>query len=250
VLARTRAIRCLLVAGRYAPEAAFARRCANCHIGTIVAVNFVGHIAVGVAESGGADPQFLVGAALPDFASMARTRLPGRATGTLAAGIALHHATDHAFHADPWFHECEHELRTELRADGLPDGGARACAHVGVELLLDGALLREPDAADAVTTVYDEIGDPSDAVVTLAAPDEQISWREHLVGISRRLDPASYDDADAVGRRLHTIAARRPRLAFPSSMVDVVTARLRALQPQVRDDAPYVLQRVVRALAD
>jgi hypothetical protein len=209
-------------------------------------VNFVGHIAVGVS-SGGDEPEFLVGSALPDFASMGRTRLRPPAPGALADGIALHHAADHAFHADPWFHELERDLRTDLLADGLPDGGARACAHVGVELLLDGELVRQREVADAVATVYEQISDPSDAVVGLAAPQEKARWHEHLVAIPQRLDPAAYADPDVVGRRLHTITSRRPRLAFPSSMVDAVCVRLYALQPRIADDAPTVRQRVTRS---
>jgi acyl carrier protein phosphodiesterase len=210
-------------------------------------VNFVGHIAVGAANADDDDAEFLVGTAVPDFASMARTRLRGAAPGTLADGITLHHATDRAFHADAWFLTLERDLRAGLLDDGLPDGGARACAHVGVELLLDGALVRERTVHDAVGRVYEGIGEPSDAVVELATPQERVRWHEHLVGISRRLDPTSYGDADAVGRRLHTITSRRPRLAFPSSMVDAVSARLQALQPRIRDDAPTVLRRMTRA---
>jgi hypothetical protein len=181
---------------------------------------------------------------------MARTRLRGTVSGTLADGIALHHAADRAFHADEWFLTMERALRSGLLADGLPEGGARACGHVGVELLLDGAFVHDAGVHDAVGRVYDEIGAPSDAVVALAEPHERVRWHEHLVGISQRLDPVSYDDAAAVARRLHTIASRRPRLAFPSSMVDVVCTRLRALQPRIADDAPTVLQRTARAVAD
>src|SRR5438874_13394876 len=108
--------------------------------GQAVPVNFVGHIATGLRAAGdGDDPAFLVGTALPDFASMRRTRL-GPAVGPLADGIALHHATDHAFHADGWFLDLERDLRDGLRRDGLPAGPARPCAHLGPELLLDRAL--------------------------------------------------------------------------------------------------------------
>jgi hypothetical protein len=212
-------------------------------------VNFVGHIAVGAAVASGDDAEFLVGTAVPDFASMARTRLRGAAPGALADGITLHHATDRAFHADEWFLALERDLRAGLLADGLPDGGARACAHVGVELLLDGALLSETDVASAVSSVYEGIGEPSDAVVELAAPLERARWHEHLVGISQRLDPTSYSDADAVGRRLHTITSRRPRLAFPPTMVETVCARLHTLQPRISDGAQDVLRRASRAVA-
>ena len=91
-------------------------------------MNFVGHIATGLAV-GGDDPSFLVGTALPDFASMGRMRLEHGASGPLADGIALHHTTDHAFHAEDWFLDFERDLRAVLADDGLPDGAPRARAR-------------------------------------------------------------------------------------------------------------------------
>ena len=141
----------------------------------------MGHIATGLRVGGDpVDPPFLVGTALPDFAAMARTRL-GAAEGSLGEGIALHHATDHAFHAEGWFLDLERELRELFRDDGLPDGGARACAHVGPELLLDGALLDDPAIASGVSTVYEQIASPDDDVVDLAptastTSGARISW--------------------------------------------------------------------------
>src|ERR1051325_9448351 len=130
-------------------------------------VNFVGHIAAGLRVGDDRQPTaFLVGTALPDFASMARTRLRP-ANGSLAEGIALHHAIDHAFHAHDWFLDAERDVRDSLRADGLPDGAARACAHVGPELLLDGALLDDDAVARAVDRVYDVLADPPDDVLDL-----------------------------------------------------------------------------------
>jgi len=212
----------------------------------LVAVNFVGHIAVGLA-SGEARPAFLVGTALPDFASMARTRL-GRAHGALGDGIATHHAADHAFHGQPWFLELERELRASLSQAGLPDGAARACAHVGPELLLDGALVDDPDVARAVGSVYDELADPSAVVVDLVAPDERVRWRDHLVGVTRRLDPLRYRDADVVAQRLHAVASRRPRLAFDDDLVDTVAVEMRRVQPHVSASARDVVTNVVDAL--
>src|SRR5262249_37010803 len=97
---------------------------------------------------------------------MARTRL-GRAGGLLGDGIALHHSADHAFPAQPWFLEPERELRPSLSPDALPDGAARACAHVGPELLLDGALVDELDVARGVDVVYRSIAEPADEIVDL-----------------------------------------------------------------------------------
>ena len=188
-------------------------------------VNFVGHIATGLRVRGDeAEAPFLVGTALPDFAAMGRTRL-GAAAGPLGGGIALHHATDQAFHADPWFLDFERELRSAFRADGLGDGAARA-RDVGPELLLDGALVENPAIANGVATVYEQIAAPHDDVVDLAPVDQHERWRAHLVGVATRLDPFTYDDATIVAQRLHHITAHRPRLAFSDEHVDAVAARL------------------------
>jgi hypothetical protein len=214
----------------------------------LVPVNFVGHIAVGLAGGAVRDPSlFLVGTALPDFASMARTRL-GPADGALGAGIATHHAADHAFHGQRWFIDLEHDLRAALSEDGLPEGAARACAHVGPELLLDGALVDDPDIVRAVDGVYDELAEPSTVVVELVPPEERGRWRDHLVGVTRRLDPVSYRDTDVVARRLHAVTSRRPRLAFEDELVEAVAVHMRRVQPHVSASAPDVVTSVVSAL--
>jgi hypothetical protein len=211
-------------------------------------VNFVGHIATGLQAAGDGDgPAFLVGTALPDFASMRRTHL-GHAVGPLGDGIALHHATDHAFHTEGWFLDLERDLRDGLRHDGLSDGAARACAHVGPELLLDGALFADPSIARGVSTVYDEIAAPSDDVVDLVPDQERHEWRNHLVGVATRLDPFTYGDPAIVARRLHTITSRRPRLAFEGALVHAVSTRMTVVQPHIVASAPEVLDRVSGAV--
>jgi len=212
-------------------------------------VNFVGHIATGLRIGDEpVDPAFLVGVALPDFAAMGRTRL-GPAEGPLGDGIALHHATDQAFHSQAWFLDFERELRGRLRQDGLPDGAARACAHVGPELLLDGALLDDPVVGSGVRTVYERIAAPDDDVVDLAPDGTQDRWRAHLVGVTTRLDPFTYGDTTVVAQRLHAITSRRPRLAFDSELIGAVQERMVSVQPRITSSASDVLDAVVRSVA-
>ena len=209
----------------------------------------MGHIATGLRIGDDpVTPEFLVGTALPDLAAMARTRL-GAADGALGDGIAIHHATDQAFHRDAWFLDFERELRALLREDGLPDGAARACAHVGPELLLDGALLDDPAVANGVRTVFGEIAAPDDDTVDLAPDGQQDQWRAHLVGVATRLDPFTYRDAAVVAQRLHTITSRRPRLAFDADLVGAIRARMVSVQPRIVSSATDVLDRVVGAVA-
>src|SRR5690606_31275930 len=51
-------------------------------------MNFFGHACVAARVD--SDPRVLLGAMLPDFASMSRTRLAGSEDPAVAAGIALH----------------------------------------------------------------------------------------------------------------------------------------------------------------
>jgi hypothetical protein len=213
------------------------------------AMNFVGHIAVGLRARGrNATTAFAVGTALPDFASMARMRLQ-TGQGVLAEGIAVHHATDEAFHSNDWFVDLERSLRASLGRDGLPDGASRGCAHVGPELLLDGALFDDLRIADAVVLVYSALANPTVEVVDLVAEPERRRWRSHLMGVTTRLDPGGYRDADVVARRLHTVMARRPRLRFEDDLVPVLAARLHEVQPQVAASAEAVLDTISSTVA-
>lgn len=221
---------------------------ARAKCGKLCVVNFVGHIAAGIRVDGHREASlFLVGTALPDFASMARARL-AQTHGALGAGIATHHAADHAFHGQAWFIDLERELRASLSRDGLPEGAARACAHVGPELLLDGALIGDEDVARAVGDVYDELADPPKFVVNLVAADERTRWREHLVAVTRRLDPHAYRDPNVVAQRLHAVASRRLRLAFDDDLIDTVAVRMSHVQPRITASAQGVVTRVVAAL--
>ena len=211
-------------------------------------MNFVGHIAVGVTvDASRADTEFLLGTALPDFAAMARLKLD-RTSGSLGAGMQLHHDTDAVFHRQGWFLDLEHDLLDDLTAAGVPRGGALACAHVGVELLLDGELLRADDTAAAVVDVYGSMASPPAAALDVVDDSERDRWAEHLSGIATRLDPFRYADPGSVAQRLHRITSSRPRLAFERDQIATIAALLAVVQPQIAASAPDVLARVAAAV--
>ncbi|MEX2100552.1 MAG: hypothetical protein WEB19_03980 [Acidimicrobiia bacterium] len=210
-------------------------------------MNFVGHIATGLAIDDASGTTFLLGTALPDFAAMVRLRLD-RTDGELGLGMQLHHDTDAVFHRQGWFLEHEHELLADLVASGVPRGGALACAHVGVELLPDGEQLREPAAATAVVDVYAAMEHPPEIAIEVVPPDARDRWREHLSGIARRLDPFLYRDPSSVAQRLHRITSSRPRLAFDIGHVPTITEHLARVQPRIGQSAAEVLAEVARAL--
>ena len=64
-------------------------------------MNFFGHAVVAGWFEG--DPRYVLGSMLPDFASMSGTRLNPVEQPEVAAGVALHHRTDDAFHGAPSF---------------------------------------------------------------------------------------------------------------------------------------------------
>jgi hypothetical protein len=63
-------------------------------------VNFFGHAAIASWHSP-ADAGVALGSMLPDFASMCGARLDEQRDPRVAAGVALHHATDAVFHRAP-----------------------------------------------------------------------------------------------------------------------------------------------------
>jgi hypothetical protein len=215
-------------------------------------LNFVGHIAIGVAVDGPrADTEFLLGTALPDFAAMARLRLDRTTTigsGSLRAGMQLHHDTDAIFHRQGWFLDFEHALLDDLSAAGVPRGGALACAHVGVELLLDGELIRAQETAAAVVDVYLSMATPPAVALDVVDGTQRERWAEHLAGIAARLDPFLYRDPTSVAQRLHRITSSRPRLAFEPEQIATIATLLADVQPRIAASAPDVLAQVAAAI--
>lgn len=206
-------------------------------------MNFFGHATVAAWMSD--DPRWVLGAMLPDFASMSRARLRGARDGAVTAGIALHHATDEAFHGAPTFLELCGQGAETLEAAGLGRGAARAVAHVGTELLLDGLLLDDAEAArcyrGAVALPREPLGllFHEGGAARFAALDARL--REHDL-------PEDYRSPERVALRLEPILARRPRLAFAPRERPAVVAYLERTQRALSRAAPLLLAEVRRGL--
>lgn len=84
-------------------------------------MNFIGHAQVALWTS--SSPAFVLGAMLPDFASMAGTRLAARLHSSdepeLAAGVSLHHLTDEVFHGSAPFIALMQEAMDALTGRGV-----------------------------------------------------------------------------------------------------------------------------------
>lgn len=198
-------------------------------------MNVLGHTHAAAARRPG-DLRFVLGAVLPDLASMAGVRLDDRARrGTLGEGIRCHYAVDRAFHAAEAFRLGVAALRADLLAAGLATGPARAVAHAGWELLLDGTLVGT--ATEETYRAALVHGPEAGAAVR---PDHRERW----LTVTRQWGappPLRYDDAGWVAERLHGMLERRPRLRFAATEVGSVAAVLDRHADRVRSAAPGVL---------
>ncbi|MEQ9079462.1 MAG: hypothetical protein RLP09_36720 [Sandaracinaceae bacterium] len=200
-------------------------------------MNFFGHAVAALWEHD--DPRWVLGAMMPDFASMCGTRFREAADDVVSAGVDHHHAADLVFHGLPTFLYWCNGGAEVLEARGVGRGASRAVAHVGTELLLDGVLLeRHPEAR----ALYLEAIQLPAAPLGLAfhggpEPFEQLQSRLQDHGL-----PEGYRDPEEVARRLERILSRRPRLAIRDEELPTITAWL----TQTRDE----LEERTEALCD
>jgi acyl carrier protein phosphodiesterase len=184
-------------------------------------MNFFGHVCVAIVRSD--NPRFLLGAMLPDLASMASLRLGKLRDAELAAGVALHHHTDRLFHGAEAFRGlCESALQ-DLENAGVARGAARAVGHVGSELLLDGVLSADGPARTAYARAL-EVGlrERVEHDVGFEGDANPSRLRRLLERLSQGPLPEGYRDVDFVHARLEALLASRPRLSLaPGDSVPV-----------------------------
>lgn len=177
-------------------------------------MNFFSHAVVATWTS--SDPAYVLGAMLPDFASMIGTRPPPVSHGPMADGVALHHATDDVFHVTRNFTVLTDVAEDALKAEGIQRGTAMAVAHVGVEILLDGVLAQKNAAAVVAYRAALAAGQAGDLGEHIEWKDDKFAGR--FEEMMKRL--LTYDiqetsvDPEVVTRRLRRTLAGRPRLAF------------------------------------
>ena len=196
-----------------------------------------------VAERRFAEPLGVLGAMLPDFASVLRLRLAAPADAAIAAGVRLHGETDARFHAAPEFLALQAEGREHLLSAGLSRGAARAAAHVGIELALDGWLAR-PSPRSAIFGAADEAAAALDAPARLFRSGFDL---ERWCALCARLRDGELPDAFALPERcaegVERALARRPRLALAPGERTTVAAWLRAADGALGASAPALLAR-------
>ena len=201
-------------------------------------MNVLGHASVALAW-GRDDPAFVLGAVLPDLASMVHVRIDrSLLDGRISDGMSCHIGADAIFHDHPHFRAGSAALRRDLVSQGLDRGPVRAIGHAGWELLLDGTLLGSP--AEAAYWRALEVGEL--AMDAIAEPDRP-RWLGFL-SYRRRRPRLRYDDAPWVAERLHDLLARRPRLRFSRRELPAVADVLGAHAGAVAAVGPGVLTAV------
>jgi hypothetical protein len=201
-------------------------------------MNVLGHASVALAW-GGDDPAFVLGAVLPDLASMVHVRIDrSLLEGPVGDGMSCHIGADAIFHDHPDFRAGSAALRRDLASQGLDRGPVRAIGHAGWELLLDGTLLGS--RAEAAYWRALDVGEL--AMDAIAEPDRP-RWLGFL-SYRRRRPLLRYDDPPWVAERLHDLLARRPRLRFSRRELPAVADVLGAHAGAVAAVGPGVLTAV------
>ena len=212
--------------------------------GSVAGVNFAAHAAVAARCSPAVDVR--LGAVLPDISAILGVRLR-RPNEALDAGIATHYATDSAFHASGWFTNQMKICSTRLQAAGVGRGPARAAAHVGVELLLDGAVLANDDT---FRDVWSQLAAPAALVRDAVHDDERDDWIDRLGQFTTRLDPWRYSEPDYAAARIEGMLRHRPRLRLETGQASIVAVVLRSIASGVAADAEQVVDDIAAVVAN
>lgn len=205
-------------------------------------VNFFGHCVVARWEP--VDAAFVLGAMLPDFASMARTRVPKARNPVVEAGIQHHHDTDRAFHGAPTFLDLMYEEQDILDAQGLSYGSAMAVAHVGVELILDGWLVGRLGE----DPIYRQALEVTDHGLEWSEPDVEPRWEMLRGKLLESPLPEAYRDDGFVSSRLVRILAHRPRLALDETEAKRVDEWVADARTRVHARAAELMAEVAQRL--
>jgi acyl carrier protein phosphodiesterase len=192
-------------------------------------VNFVAHAVVAGRQRD--EPAYAFGAMVPDLQRMAAVPLDV-AHDDVAAGIASHHRADAAFHDSPVFKAW---MATVVAGMGEQGRGARAAAHVAVELAIDGHLLTTGACGSY------------DGALVWAGGALEGRWGLLVDRMRSGEVIDAYGSADAIAARVVGVMVRRPRLAPITPDVDDLATGIAAVLPAIGDGAADVVEAVSRA---
>jgi len=197
-------------------------------------VNFFGHAAAACCVDD--DPAFILGAMAPDLLPLCGAVAAGESSPKVAAGRAHHLSVDAAFHANPTFTLLSAWASRMLTEGGVARGAARAAAHVGIELCLDGVLAFQPSARAAYTR---SLAEADGAAAPFLWRDEVSGsrWQSLVARLRGGQVPDAYRDPDFVTDRLLGALGRRPRLALSAHEASALRRFLPVLAARVAEEA-------------
>lgn len=215
-------------------------------------MNFFGHALIAQRDEATRGPiraEFVLGAMLPDFAAMLRTRPPLATHAALSAGVSFHHRTDDAFHGSHSFLEFSRQASSFLSERGVARGTARAVAHVGVELLLDAALSRESGGNEAyLSAIACALTEEIHGSIGWHSSDVRAGFQQLCHDLHQRGRVQENPESELVARRLQRILADRPRLAMDEHGLLVVRQWIESARSQIISGAPQLLREVEQRL--
>lgn len=216
-------------------------------------MNFFGHAVIASrsdAAHGSVRAEFVLGSMLPDFASMLRVRPPRVTSAALEEGLRHHHATDDAFHGSESFLEFSRHASIFLGARGLSRGSARAVAHVGVELILDGALADDGGANEAyLCAVESGLTEAIASQIHWSAANGGSRFAQLCHTLASRGPARSNASPELIAERLRNILMGRPRLALDDAGQSVVREWVVTACPIIVPRAPALVREVEQRLA-
>lgn len=210
-------------------------------------MNFFGHAVVASWIS--RDPAYVLGAMLPDLANMIRSPLPALTDARLREGVHDHKLVDRVFHDMRTFRKlCAYSFE-QLRHLGVDRGRSRAAAHVGIEILLDEVLARDPTSCQHYAAALEQ-----------AAPDElgaRMGWLdgdqerfERLrLRLQRRSGVPDVVTPEVLAYRLDRAFGGRTRLAMGLEDLELVRKWAPAARRQVAADADHLIHELVSELS-
>ena len=213
-------------------------------------MNFFGHAVVASWQAVDS-PGLVLGAMLPDFATMSQTRLAEVSHPEIRAGVELHHRTDRVFHGTSHFAALCREATQALLERGVGRGRAQAVAHVGVELLLDGCLVEQQEAREAYVAAI-RCGSDRELGRRIRWLDDEgrARWRTLRGRLERHGPPDDYRDPAIVASRVERILRGRPRLALDAPQLEVSARYLPELQQSVQAHTVPLIAELRQALIE
>jgi hypothetical protein len=210
-------------------------------------MNFFGHALLAQrheATRGPVRAEFVLGAMLPDFACMLRLRPPRSVLAGVAEGLRFHHRTDEAFHGSRSFLELSGQASSFLRSRGLARGSARAVAHVGVELLLDTALVTASANEAYLSAIECGLTERIRDHIDWQSADGDERFQHLCHNLAKRGAVAADTSAELIAERLRNILASRPRLALDDAGQSVVRDWAMSARPVIVSGASSLLSEV------